>query len=138
MHELPDVELKTELDALRTQMTRQTEAPPENVAAIDVFDGAQTVEQQEFVALSTSRLARRAGEARNALERLREGNYGLCEDCGNPISAPRLVAVPTATTCVPCQFELEQRFATSQVEPIDPASAANRKRRSSAAVRATK
>jgi hypothetical protein len=48
MHELPDVKLllKTELDALRTQMTRQTEAPPENVAAIDVFDGAQTVEQQ--------------------------------------------------------------------------------------------
>src|SRR4029450_7191068 len=86
-----------------------TEAPPENVAAIDVFDGAQTVEQQEFVALSTSRLARRTGEVRNALERLREGNYGLCEDCGNPISAPRLVAVPTATICLPCQFEVGQR-----------------------------
>ena len=36
MHELPDVKLllKTELDALRTQMTRQTEAPPENVAPL--------------------------------------------------------------------------------------------------------
>ena len=123
MYELPNVKLllKTELDALRTQMTRQTEAPPENVAAIDVFDGAQTVEQQEFVALSTSRLARRAGEVRNALERLREGNYGLCEDCGSPISAPRLVAAPTATTCVPCQFELEQRPRKYAHRPSTPA-----------------
>lgn len=35
---------------------------------------------------------------RGALERLREGNYGLCEGCRNPIPAPRLVAVPTAPT----------------------------------------
>jgi RNA polymerase-binding transcription factor DksA len=117
MHELPDVKLllKTELDALRTQMTRQTEAPPENVAAIDVFDGAQTVEQQEFVALSTSRLARRAGEVRNALERLREGNYGLCEDCGNPISAPRLVDRSDRDDL--CALPIRAGAATAEIRP---------------------
>ena len=110
MKEPPDVKrlLEIELDALRTQLAHQTEVSQTNVAAIDLFDAAQTVEYQEFGALSISRLARRASELRSALERLREGNYGLCEDCGNPIPAPRLVAVPTATTCFPCQFALEQ------------------------------
>ncbi len=64
MHEPPDVKLLlgVELDALRTQLTHQTEAPEANVAAIDLFDAAQTVGQQEFVRLSISRLARRASE----------------------------------------------------------------------------
>jgi RNA polymerase-binding transcription factor DksA len=132
MRELPDVKLllETELDALRTHMTYVTEMPHKNVAAIDLFDGAQTVEHHEFVALSTSRLARRAREVRSALESLREGNYGVCEGCRNPIPARRLAAVPTATTCVACQFELEQR----QRENSHPSSSAKRHR--SSAVRA--
>jgi len=111
MHEMPDVKLllETELDALRAYVTYETEEPYKNVAASDLFDGAQAVEHQEFVALSTSRLVRRASKVRSALERLREGSYGLCEGCCNPIPAPRLAAVPTATTCLPCQSELEQR-----------------------------
>jgi RNA polymerase-binding transcription factor DksA len=111
MHEIPDVKLllETELDALRAYVTHETQEPYKNVAAIDLVDGAQTVEHQEFVALSTARLVRRASKVRSALERLREGSYGLCEGCCNPIPAPRLAAVPTATTCLPCQSELEQR-----------------------------
>jgi len=111
MHDIPDVKLllETELDALRAYVTYETEEPYKNVAASDLFDGAQTVEHQEFVALSTARLVRRASKVRSALERLREGSYGLCEGCSNPIPAPRLAAVPTATTCLPCQSELEQR-----------------------------
>lgn len=111
MHEIPDVKLllETELDALSAYVTYETEEPYKNVAAIDLCDGAQTVEHQELVALSTSWLVRRASKVRNALERLREGSYGLCEGCCSPIPAPRLAAVPTATTCLPCQSELEQR-----------------------------
>jgi RNA polymerase-binding transcription factor DksA len=109
-------------------MNYVTEVPHKNVAAIDLFDGAQTVEHQEFVALSTSRLARRAREVRSTLERLQEGNYGVCEGCRNPIPAPRLAAVPTTTTCVACQSELEQR----QREDSHPPSAANRRRSSAA------
>ncbi len=111
MHGIPDVKLllEMELDALRTQLIYPAEVSQANVAAVDMFDAAQAVEHQEFMALAMSRLARRASEIRSALKRMREGDYGLCEGCGNNIPAPRLVAVPTATTCLPCQSELEQR-----------------------------
>jgi DnaK suppressor protein len=39
---------------------------------------------------------------REALGRLEGGRYGVCARCGQPIGAARLMAVPTAVTCVAC------------------------------------
>ena len=38
-----------------------------------------------------------------ALERIEEGNYGLCVVCKKPIPATRLKAIPHAQTCLKCQ-----------------------------------
>lgn len=35
-------------------------------------------------------------------ERLREGTYGVCENCGRPIAFERLKARPVARTCIEC------------------------------------
>lgn len=43
----------------------------------------------------------------HALERLDAGEYGVCEDCGEPIPEPRLRAVPYATLCVECAEDEE-------------------------------
>lgn len=45
--------------------------------------------------------------ARRALERLDEGEYGVCEECGEPINPKRLAAVPWTDCCVGCQTERE-------------------------------
>jgi DnaK suppressor protein len=37
-----------------------------------------------------------------ALSRLREGRYGRCERCGQPIAPARLAARPAARTCITC------------------------------------
>lgn len=37
-----------------------------------------------------------------ALIRLREGKYGICENCGNSIPIERLEVLPHATECVGC------------------------------------
>jgi len=37
-----------------------------------------------------------------ALSRLREGQFGLCVECGNEIPTERLEARPDASLCVPC------------------------------------
>ncbi|WPO87184.1 TraR/DksA C4-type zinc finger protein [Herbiconiux sp. KACC 21604] len=37
-----------------------------------------------------------------ALARLDEGRYGVCERCGEVISAGRLEARPTARLCIGC------------------------------------
>jgi DnaK suppressor protein len=41
-------------------------------------------------------------EIDDALERVRTGSYGTCEDCGQPIAAARLEARPYATRCISC------------------------------------
>jgi len=43
-----------------------------------------------------------------ALERLKDGTFGLCQRCGLAISAGRLQAQPSAATCLACQ-ELQER-----------------------------
>ncbi len=35
--------------------------------------------------------------------------FGLCEECGEPIPMERLMILPEATYCVPCQCRLERR-----------------------------
>ena len=43
-----------------------------------------------------------------ALERLAEGLYGKCKDCGVPIPEARLAAYPTALRCIACQTVFEK------------------------------
>lgn len=42
-----------------------------------------------------------------ALERLREGSYGRCEECGQPIEEERLRVAPYAPCCLACQTRRE-------------------------------
>ncbi|MFO7784143.1 MAG: TraR/DksA family transcriptional regulator [Thermodesulfobacteriota bacterium] len=44
------------------------------------------------------------------LHRMRnDEEFGLCEECGDPIPIKRLMILPDATFCVPCQCRLERR-----------------------------
>lgn len=43
-----------------------------------------------------------------AKQKILEGTYGLCEDCGCEISQKRLLARPTAALCIACQEEKER------------------------------
>src|SRR3989338_3849646 len=38
-----------------------------------------------------------------ALKKIDDGTYGICEDCGKPISLKRLKAVPYAKLCIKCK-----------------------------------
>mgnify|MGYP001589613259 FL=1 len=42
-----------------------------------------------------------------SLNRLRDGTYGMCAECGVEISEKRLAAVPFAKLCVECQSKAE-------------------------------
>ncbi len=44
-----------------------------------------------------------------ALKRLDEGNYGICEECGDEISMERLKVIPFALLCRDCQETKEQQ-----------------------------
>jgi len=44
----------------------------------------------------------------HAIERLEEGTYGTCEECGAEMNEKRLQALPFARYCVDCQREKER------------------------------
>lgn len=43
-----------------------------------------------------------------ALKRIDDGTYGICEDCGGPISEKRLMARPVTTECIECKTRQEK------------------------------
>ena len=44
-----------------------------------------------------------------ALKRMADGEYGECMNCGTQISPRRLAALPSATLCIECASQAEQR-----------------------------
>ena len=45
---------------------------------------------------------------KEALQRIDDGEYGVCSSCGEEISEKRLIARPVATHCIDCKTEAEQ------------------------------
>ena len=77
-------------------------------------DGASITGERELAFEVRGRLVERANRLAEALERLRFGDYGTCEICGESIAPGRLRAIPEVTTCVVCQDAAERR-ARNQV-----------------------
>jgi DnaK suppressor protein len=45
----------------------------------------------------------------NALNRIKEGNYGECDDCGEDIDVERLLALPFTRLCLDCKSKQERQ-----------------------------
>jgi DnaK suppressor protein len=58
-------------------------------------------ERQQVVAL-LEQARNRLADVEAALARREAGDYGVCENCGRPISPERLAARPAARTCIDC------------------------------------
>ena len=66
-------------------------------------DGADTDQLCALVDLSSSNI----DQIDSALGKLDAGNYGVCENCQEPIAAARLEFLPFAALCVECQQKKE-------------------------------
>ncbi|HZG52187.1 MAG TPA: TraR/DksA family transcriptional regulator [Pyrinomonadaceae bacterium] len=53
-----------------------------------------------------------------ALLRIEEGSYGICQSCGKPIDERRLEAVPTARYDAPCQSRLEEEQGLDDIPTL--------------------
>ena len=73
----------------------------------DVVDAALDAAQDEISSKLAEVESRELVQIDAALERMREGTYGLCEICNNKIPLARLNALPYATTCIECQRAAE-------------------------------
>jgi DnaK suppressor protein len=60
-----------------------------------------TAERGEAEALA-GQLRDALAQVEQAIQRLVDGSYGICEVCGQPIASARLEAKPTARRCINC------------------------------------
>ncbi|MFD8718549.1 TraR/DksA family transcriptional regulator [Streptomyces sp. NPDC059629] len=65
-------------------------------------EGASTAFERAHVAALLSQAREHLNDLDRALERLERGDYGRCEQCGEPIPMERLEVRPAAKTCVRC------------------------------------
>ena len=66
-------------------------------------DQAQ-MSHEEYISLSLNSLDfQQLGLVEEALDRIKVGDYGSCQACGDPIPGKRLKAVPWARYCITCQ-----------------------------------
>jgi len=82
-----------------------------NIEAIekgDEIDLATDEISRELDARISMRQHRQMKEIYDALERIKSGEYGACEECGEPIPEQRLRLFPAARFCVRCQEEADQ------------------------------
>lgn len=49
----------------------------------------------------------RLAEIKEAIEKIDQGTYGICSNCGEEIPQVRLSAIPTAKYCLNCQSKME-------------------------------
>ena len=98
-------------DALRRTLADDLSSLKElkRQAAGDVVDAALDTVQDEINSQLAEVESRELGLTENALKRMRDGQYGLCELCGEAIPMARLSALPYATLCINCQRIAEQQ-----------------------------
>lgn len=77
------------------------------------------VTHEEFVNLRLNRLDwQRLKQVEEALDRLKAGDYGTCQNCEEEIPEKRLRAIPWARYCVPCQEKLADMESHDDAAPV--------------------
>jgi DnaK suppressor protein len=108
--------LEDKRDELQRDISGLTEAQPQPVDPVEANQGPndfedvavdfQEMQQEQSIRVNEQALLT---EVQQALERIKQGTYGKCVDCGRPIPEERLEAIPWAARDVQCQAQLEQR-----------------------------
>lgn len=73
----------------------------------DPTDRASLETDRNFLLRVKDRERKLITKVKEALERIEDGGYGICEICGDGISEERLEARPVTTCCIECKKEAE-------------------------------
>ena len=98
-------ELEAELDTsqkLSEQLSRD-----DADAASDILESQLALRLAELESQEMERID-------DALQRIEEGSYGVCQECGGKISSERLRAMPSSTLCVKCKEAEEKQSRGSR------------------------
>ncbi len=72
-------------------------------------DDGSSLGEQERITTFGGDFREQLGQIDQALERIDEGTYGICQRCHQPIPVERLEALPFTPFCIECQMHLERQ-----------------------------
>jgi len=87
----------------------------------DVCDIASSDRERELRLRLSEREREKLRAIEDALERIEDGSFGICEECECKIPAGRLSIMPFATVCVECKSRSEKQsklFSTTTESPF--------------------
>jgi DnaK suppressor protein len=75
----------------------------------DPTDRASLESDRNFLLRIKDRERKLILKVKEAMDRIDNGTFGVCESCGRPISEKRLMARPVTTLCIECKTERENQ-----------------------------
>ncbi|MBN2644494.1 MAG: RNA polymerase-binding protein DksA [Desulfuromonadaceae bacterium] len=96
-------ELLREADKTVSEMTDEQENFP------DPTDRASVESDRNFELRIRDRERKLISKIREALKRIDDGTFGVCESCDEEIGEARLKARPVTTLCIDCKTEQERQ-----------------------------
>jgi DnaK suppressor protein len=102
--------LQTQLDELVREAGKTvSEMTDEKTNFPDPTDRASLESDRNFELRIRDRERKLIMKIREAIERIDEGEFGICESCEEEISEARLRARPVTTLCIECKTEQERQ-----------------------------
>lgn len=86
----------------------------------DPTDRASLESDRNFLLRIKDRERKLITKVKEALDRIDNGAYGICESCGKPISEKRLMARPVTTECIECKTEEEKKERSERLRGTKP------------------
>ena len=80
----------------------------DNVSSADIVDQASSYTDKSVEMKALNRSRKLISKINSALQRLKDGTYGFCEETGEPIGLKRLMARPVATLSIEAQERHER------------------------------
>ena len=102
--------LQEQMDQLLREADKTvSEMTDEKTNFPDPTDRASLESDRNFELRIRDRERRLINKIREALERIDNGEFGECEECGDQIGEARLKARPVTTLCIECKTEQERK-----------------------------
>ena len=76
----------------------------------DLYDSADNERDRQLSHILNDRDRKKLIEIDEALERIEDGTYGICEECGKRIAPNRLKVMPFARLCILCKSDNEKQL----------------------------
>lgn len=99
--------LQGQLKELQHDVSKELQSKGSTNVFADINDQASLESERSFELRIKDRERKLISKVHEALKKIEDGTYGVCESCGDAIGVKRLMARPVTGLCINCKSEME-------------------------------